>query len=347
MLVRDNDIIFLLGAGASADAGIPILSEMEKKVCEFIANDDDWKNFYQLYHLIRASYNYSYQIQGKESYFNLEILLNIIQELLKKEEHLLYPFIGSWIVKFDEVIKDEFNLIESFDKKIRSTLLEWVKVDNNKRQRIDYFRSFLKFKNEMNFPLHIFTLNYDLCLELALADAKVERGFDTEDSGFWNYRRFLEPEENIDIFLYKLHGSVDWERDEQTKRLTYSNGVSSNPDLIFGTQYKMQYIDPYLFLFSEFRRRIFESKMIVSIGYGFYDEHINGVISDSLRNNQERKLLSVSLNLSEDEIKSRPNIDKQIAKQIIIISNKKAKDFLESDLNMDYLNQYLKNEEDI
>jgi len=345
MLVRDNDIIFLLGAGASADAGIPILSKMEEDVRDFIVKDEDWKSYYQLYHLIKASYNYSYHIQGKVAYFNLEVLLNIIQELLKKEEHPLYPFIGSWIVKFDEVIKDKFDLIKEFDKKIRGKLAEWVKIGNNKRQQIDYFKSFSHFKDEMNFPLHIFSLNYDLCLELALASAKVERGFDIDDGGFWNFRRFLQPEENIDVFLYKLHGSVDWERDEKTKRLTYSNGESSNPDWIFGTQYKMQYIDPYLFLFSEFRRRIFESKMIISIGYSFNDEHINGVISDSLRDNPSRKLLSVSWDLTKDKIESRPNIDKQIIKQIFPISVKKAKDFLESDLTKDYLNQYFENEE--
>src|SRR5690606_32616506 len=96
------------------------------------------------------------------------------------------------------------------------------------------------------------------------------------------------------------------------KRLTYSNGESSNPDWIFGTQYKMQYIDPYLFLFSEFRRRIFESKLIISIDYSFFDEHINGVISDALRDNPDRKLISVSLDLTKEKIESRPNIDKQI-----------------------------------
>jgi len=107
----------------------------------------------------------------------------------------------------------------------------------------------------------------------------------------------------------------------------------------------MQYIDPYLFLFSEFRRRIFESKMIVSIGYSFYDEHINGVISDALRDNPERKLLSVSLNLPKEEIEKRPNIDNQIIKQIIPISDKKAREFIETDLTKDYLNQHFENEE--
>lgn len=345
MLVRDNDIIFILGAGASADAGIPVISKMQEDVEKFISENPDWREFNNLYYLIKASYEYSYQIQGKKGNWNLEVLLNILSELSKKEEHPLYPFIGSWNVKFDEVIKDDFTLISKFSNKIRSKLVEWVKIDNSKRQLIGYFRKFLDLRNELTFPLHIFSLNYDLCVELALKDALIERGFETEENGNWNYRRFIITDEEADIFLYKLHGSVDWERDEKTKKLSFSNGESNNPDWIFGTQYKMQYIDPYLFLFSEFRRRIFESKMIVSIGYSFYDEHINGVISDALRDNSTRKLLSISLGLTKDEIEFRPNIDKQIIQQIIPISGKKAKEFLETDLTKDYLNRYFENEE--
>jgi len=344
-LIRAEDLIILLGAGASADAGVPTLKKMQEDVEKFISEKSDWIEFYNLYYLIKASYEYSYQIQGKQANFNLEVLLNILNELSKKEEHPLYPFIGSWNVKFDEVIKDDFGLIKKFSEKIKNKLVEWVKIDNEKRQLIGYYKKLQQIRNELNFPLHIFTLNYDLCIELSLKDFFIERGFDTEDNGNWNYRRFLLPTDNVDIFLYKLHGSVDWERNEKTKRLTYSNGESSNPDWIFGTQYKMQYIDPYLFLFSEFRRRIFESKMIVSIGYSFYDEHINGVISDALRDNAERKLLSVSLNLTKEEVEKRPNIDKQIMNQIEIINDKTAKLFLESDLTKDYLNQYFENEE--
>jgi CRISPR/Cas system CSM-associated protein Csm2 small subunit len=345
MLVRDNDIIFILGAGASADAGIPVISKMQEDVEKFISENHDWKEFHNLYYLIKASYEYSYQIQGKKGNWNLEVLLNILSELSKKEEHPLYPFIGSWNVKFDEVIKDDFILISKFSDKIRAKLVEWVKIDNSKRQLIGYFKRFLALRNELTFPLHIFSLNYDLCVELALKEEFIERGFETEENGNWNYRRFIITDDDADIFLYKLHGSVDWERDEQTKKLTFSNGESSKPDWIFGTQYKMQYIDPYLFLFSEFRKRIFESKIIVSVGYSFYDEHINGVISDTLRDNIDRKLLSISLNLNTEDIEQRLNINNQFNKQIITISDKTAKEFLEQNLTKEFLNQYFDNEE--
>lgn len=346
---RSGDIVFLLGAGASADLGIPTLKRMEEDIENLLQNDDDWKKYYSLYHLIKASYNYSYEIQGKIPNFNLEILLNILQELLKKEEHPIYPFIGSWVVKFDEVVKNDFSIIRNFEKQIRKKLYNWIKIDNERRQNLIYLKKFSEIRKEIiQFPLHIFTLNYDLGIELANRDARIERGFQIEENGLWNYRRFLElnPDEEPDIYLYKLHGSIDWERDEKTQKMTFTNGESENPALIFGTQYKMQYIDPFLFLFSEFRKKVFDAKLIICIGYSFYDEHINGVISDALRDDKNKKtVLSVSLNLKTEEILKRPNIADDIINQFEMVFDKSTKKFLETVLTKEYLNKYFENEE--
>lgn len=346
---RSGDIIFLLGAGASADLGIPTLKRMEEDIENLLQKEDDWKRYYPLYHLIKASYNYSYEIQGKTSNFNLEILLNILQELLKKEEHPIYPFIGSWVVKFDEVVKNDFSIIRDFERQIRKKLYSWIKIDNERRQNLGYLKRFSEIRKEiLQFPLHIFTLNYDLGIELANKDAKIERGFEINENGLWNYRRFLEinPDEEPDIYLYKLHGSIDWERDEKTQKMTFTNGESEHPALIFGTQYKMQYIDPFLFLFSEFRRKVFDARLIICIGYSFYDEHINGVITDALRDEKNKKtVLSISLNLKKEEIIKRPNIADDITNQFEMVSDKSTKDFLETDLTNEYLNQYFEDEE--
>jgi len=51
------------------------------------------------------------------------------------------------------------------------------------------------------------------------------------------------------------------------------------------------------------------------------------------------------LNLPKEDIDKRPNIDNQIIKQIIPISDKKARVFLETDLSKDYLNQFFENED--
>ena len=65
--------------------------------------------------------------------------------------------------------------------------------------------------------------------------------------------------------------------------------------MIFGTSYKLQYMDPFLFLVYELRRWTLDAaRVIVCVGYGFSDEHINGILEQALRQNCERKLLAVT-----------------------------------------------------
>ena len=51
---------------------------------------------------------------------------------------------------------------------------------------------------------------------------------------------------------------------------------------------KLQYVDPFLFLANEFRKWTLESKLIISIGYGFGDEHINGILGQALKKSREK-----------------------------------------------------------
>ena len=56
----------------------------------------------------------------------------------------------------------------------------------------------------------------------------------------------------------------------------------------------MQYVDPFLFLAYELRRWTLDSaRLIISVGYGFNDDHINGILEQSLRQNPSRKLLAI------------------------------------------------------
>lgn len=155
MNFRDNDIVFLLGAGASADAGIPVSSQMVSNI-ETSINNSEWKKYKDLYYLIKSGVQYSAGLSGKTINFNIEILLFVLEELIQKENHLLYPFIGSWNVKFNEVIKDNFDLIEEFQTEIKQKLQRWVTPKNYRKA--DYFKHFKLLKDDLNFPLRVFTL---------------------------------------------------------------------------------------------------------------------------------------------------------------------------------------------
>jgi hypothetical protein len=118
MKFKKDEIIFLFGAGISADAEIPTSGKMIDEVEKLIHNNEEWNKFKDLYFLIKSGVNFSYGIQGKEPIFNIEVLVNTLNELEKKEMHPLYPFIGSWNIKFNEVVGNNFKLIKEFRKKL-------------------------------------------------------------------------------------------------------------------------------------------------------------------------------------------------------------------------------------
>lgn len=331
MNFRKDEIIIILGAGASADAGIPVTTQMAVEIEKLINKDIEWSQFKNLYFLIKNSIEFSYKIQGKPVYFNIETLITLLNELQRKEMTPLYPFIGSWITGLSEIIKDTPDLKDNFKNKIIQQLKIWIQPDDLKLS--EYYKKLLEFQRQVQFPLRIFSLNYDLLVEQNLSEISVERGFDSNK--IWDYRLFSERPEEPEVYLYKLHGSIDWERDTDTQVVKCNNDIPDMPDLFFKTQPEMQYTDPYLFLFSEFRHYSMEAKIIICVGYSFLDERINAILAQALKNNKETKIYSVNLdNNQEETIKNSLACNKE---QIIPV-NKKAKEFFENDLNLENIN---------
>ena len=148
-----------------------------------------------------------------------------------------------------------------------------------------------------------------------------------------------------DIYLYKLHGSIDWKRDLKTNIVEFVNREPTEPDLIFGTQNKMRFSDPYLYLFSEFRHYTLNAKLIICIGYSFSDVHINGLIGQALKQDNNTKLLSVAYFRGEvDAYKQMISNNINFPINNIAVENIKAKDFFENKLNREYFSELLPKE---
>lgn len=328
MNIRRDEIIIILGAGASADAGIPVTSQMALEIEELIDKDKEWAQFKNLYYLIKNGVEFFYRTKGKHAHFNIKTLITVLEELERKEMNPLYPFIGSWSVGLSEIIKDAPNLIIDFKDKIIQQLKTWIQPDNLNLS--DYYKKLAEFQKQIQFPLRIFTLNYDLLVEKNLSEITVERGFD--DNKRWDYRLFSERPEEPEIYLYKLQGSIDWERDAGTQTVKCNDSIPGIPDLFFGPQPEMQYMDPYLFLFSEFRHYALGAKLIICVGYSFLDKRINAILSQALKNNTETRVFSVNTDNNQEEI-----IQNSLAcnkKQIIHVT-KRAKEFFENDLKLE------------
>jgi hypothetical protein len=343
-----NNVIFFIGAGCSKDAGFPLSNDMVKDVEDFITKD--WKDYRELYFLIKSCIFYSEGIQGNfNKEFNIEDLLLVINELEKKDRNPIYPFIGSWNSKLQELAGKDFCNIKDFKELIRGKLIEWVRKDDY--SKAEYYRGFAKFKNEYGYPMRIFSLNYDLCIEQILQnELNLELGFD-KSSRIWKHEIISEAENNgTDILLYKMHGSIDWKRNDDEGTVQHCAHPSTIPqEVIFGTDIKLKSIDPYLFYVSQFRQfsLLKECSLIVCIGYSFSDEYLNVIIGQSLKADKNRKILVVEPsqinNKAETERRKKEIADKIKIKnnaQIEIINNT-AKTFLEDTISVKNLEKYI------
>jgi hypothetical protein len=349
-----NKIIVLLGAGASCDAGmfnsIQMINEIEKKL------NDEWRAYKDLYNYVQSSHFHLERIKGvptKDIIFNIENLVALLDTIIKiaKKDLDVYPFVGSWEKELLAITGNNFDLAQHFKDKILTKLKdEWLSPANF-RTTSSYYKKFSEM--EYNQPLKIFSLNYDMCVEENLQgeNATLERGF--TDQKIWDYRQYdLNADAMRDFYLYKLHGSLDWFRDDE-KRLTYVDLVQRvNPlqmEIIFGVQNKLQSYDPYLFYFYAFREACFDAELIVASGYGFMDRHINDNLINAFRLDPGKRLL-VNIFDSEgvDGEKTRHSIagKLQISPVQVTVVNARALDFFTNNLNVEYFSSLFPEQSD-
>jgi hypothetical protein len=297
---RTNDIVILLGAGASAEAGIPISAQMINELESTFA-DQRQKD---LYHHVKSAIFFSAGLKGKfrdAVPYNIEVLVNTLNELERNEDHPLFPFIAAWNSRFVDLAGANFREIANFRQSILQRLKRWVAPDDP--STADYYKGLVHLQRDLTYPLQIFSLNYDLCVErLNCSDFIVETGFSSfGPQSTWEWHRFdvdgTSGTATPHVFLYKVHGSIDWKRDEGTKKLyrveQIANVDADKLELIFGREVKMEAADPYLYFAYRFRELTLAAKVIAALGYGFGDGHINKMLAQSLRNDPNQRLVVV------------------------------------------------------
>lgn len=345
MTSKSKDIIFLLGAGASAEAGIPPSGRMIDVIESFLKDGkEEWNDFLNLYNHIKSAIYYAAGLKGqfKDSVqYNIETLANTLYELERNEDHPLYPFIASWnsrLVTLARGTKGDFDKVHDFRLLILKQLKSWMSPDDV--SLADYYKGFILLQRGLTFPLRIFSLNYDTCVEqLASNEFTVETGFGGVGSRCpWNWERFNDDNTGADlpeIYLYKLHGSINWKRDSGRNLICLQQTESISPEqieLIFGRDFKLEAADPYLFYIYELREYSLEAKLIICLGYGFGDKHINKILSQALQRDEKRILIiSNCENEGNIDLKTQEVSDKlSIQPEKIIVEKGSTRDFLET-----------------
>jgi hypothetical protein len=161
--------------------------------------------------------------------------------------------------------------------------------------------------------MRLFTLNYDLCFETAASRSRfvVVDGFshyqpqEFDGSHFsYDYVRREQSGEAPDYIpnvfhLYKLHGSLDWERSggQVVKR-----DKPKKPLLIYPrySKFESSYDQPFLEMMSQFQLALRQPNAgLLVIGFGFNDAHIHQPVLAAVRSNVGLKVVVVAPDLVE------------------------------------------------
>jgi hypothetical protein len=168
--------------------------------------------------------------------------------------------------------------------------------------------------------MKLFTTNYDLCFERAAGKQGLVLldGFSFTQPRHFDPRFFLydivrrpstgdevgNPLEGV-FHLYKLHGSVNWNRSASGDIEIESDPKPGTACLIYPARgkYQQSYVQPHLELISQYLAALREPNtcLIVS-GFGFNDDHLSEPIIAAARTNPHLRLIIV--NPSADDITS-------------------------------------------
>lgn len=158
----------------------------------------------------------------------------------------------------------------------------------------------------------IFTTNYDKAIEKYCATQEkvfLIDGFQynqktkIERWGINNFDNFKPKKNNLNLCLFKMHGSIFWYRVE--KEIIYSPISTQNPSdgriepvIIFPTDDKDYNInfDPFITSYCYLQRCLDNAKVIIFIGYSFRDYITITFLKSALRFNSQSKIIIIDPN---------------------------------------------------
>ena len=284
---------------------MPLISGM-KDIKDKIHKNDNIKNI----------------IKKLKNVVNIEELFknNNLEEILSAISNIEFSFnyidkdygkLNTLKISKKEIIDELSNFkTESFKIIHKEVAINWddsVKNENVIKNYRNFYKIIFNMSKKDKAPIHIFTTNYDLLNEKALEESNINftTGFQGEinrkfNMGCFNFRLVddlkvfknkIQLEKNY-IKLYKLHGSINWIKTNSSE-IIQSNISDKNNDELQNMMIYPQVSKKMETLISPFSEllRIFSINLqnkdaaLMIIGYGFNDDHINEIITSSLKSN--------------------------------------------------------------
>ena len=238
---------------------------------------------------------YDNKLQEIEDNKDIEAFLShilLVEKISKKKASRLQPLRE----QLEEIIRDACRLKLDSSNAPHKTFLDKITARKASEPRVQ-----------------LFTTNYDTLFEQAAQEGgyAVIDGFSftsprTFSGRYFDYdivqreRTRLKDEESFvsKVFhLYKMHGSLTWEK--TTQGTVQQVDSAKSPLIIYpaSDKYESSYEQPYFEMMSRFQQALRrENTLLIVVGFGFRDKHIQSVILEAVNQNPSFQLVIVNYN---------------------------------------------------
>jgi len=319
---------FLLGAGCSKCAGLPLTSELTEKALSSESLDATTK---AIFAAIRGLFKGAAEA-------NIEDYLSELIDLLAIAERRDSRGAAQKEVSLGGASYSAMQLRAAADqikRGIVGVIDSTVSIETHRLFVRSVHRPRRPGKTASDQSVDYLVLNYDTILEDALALERIpfSDGLDGGVTGWWNPCTF--DRNDLAARVCKLHGSINWcefPDDPLPRRVGTSLQIASANDrrvLIWpaSTKYRETQLDPYAQLAERARRVLRPSRgsqcVLVVCGYRFGDAHINLELDRALK--ESAGDLTIVVFTSDNEPRGQLNTwhtDSTVTEQVLIFANR-------------------------
>ncbi|NMC62211.1 MAG: hypothetical protein GYA55_03500 [SAR324 cluster bacterium] len=303
-MLSQNQLAFLLGAGCSVIAGLPLMRDLTDKVLNHPTIADDTKKLLT---------NVQESFTGAKS-ATIEDYMSEIVDLLSIAERRAQRGANKSTVTVGNLVENAEKLHLALDEIKRAiiSIITEAKVNISTHQQfVRAIHGSLQAGKE-NREVDYFILNYDTLIEDALGLERVPYcdGFIGSTTGWWESNTLTKEKKISRIF--KVHGSIDWclLKDDSIPRRIRS-GIKTESEtshvLIYpaATKYQETQRDPFAKILQYMRETLSPSEMqemvLVICGYSFGDSHINSEIEKAISQSEGRLTIIAFVNTDKPE----------------------------------------------
>lgn len=270
---------FILGSGASIPYGLPSMESLAGNICDQL--DAKYKG-QKVWDEIYDKFTSGMSIEDVINYGCTEDIIN-------------------------DIIKCTWEYINNADNLFFNKLFPL----RNNSEKGDLFPLSVLFKHFINSTpstLHVITTNYDNIAEYAcdLCKSNAINGFSGAYIKEFNVRAFDNVANIRNVYIYKVHGSINWyiDKKDQILSLNHTDTIPKDFLPLIVTPGSMKYekvlTTSILRNIQNFADEIIKSaSCFICIGYGFNDRHVHPILTEYV-SDQNIPIIILSKKLTEN-----------------------------------------------